>query len=438
MTTNVSECIDCITGGPTEAILMSHYEEIRKHNAAEYVLINMNIKRFLYINTKHGREKGDEALYHLYTIARSLMHDEEYIARSHADNFYLLLRYHDMDSLLHHFLYPIIDISFDFEHPVFYHNIYLSFGFFFLKDRDCDYETAKDMASMIRKECEQIKRRTFSYEYYRPHLYDKFMTRNEMADKVTQARFDNAFVPYVQPKIDLATKKIVGGEILLRWFDKQGNEIPLSTFLPVLNAHGDIYLVDLNIFEKVCAYLETCIREHRNVVPVSFNVTNTSLFDEEFLKDYLSILKKYQVPENYIEFEFMENIQFDRYNKVKEIIDIFHKHGFTCSLDDFGSGYSSFNILLEQKIDVLKIDRMFFNCPMDETRRSIIYHIIEIAHCLGVKVLAEGVENEETLNLLEECNCDMVQGYYFYKPMPLPEFEKLLDEQAKHNETGCS
>lgn len=432
MTTNVSECIDCITGGPTETNLLSHYEEIRNRNAAEYVLINMNIKRFLYINAKHGREKGNETLHHLYTIARSFMREQEYIARAHADDFYLLLHYQDMDSLLYGFLHPFIDTVFDFEDPVFYHNIYLSFGFLFLKDCDCDYQTAKDMASLIRKDCEHVKRRTFSYEYYCPELFDKFMTHNQMADKVTKARFDNAFVPYVQPKIDLATKKIVGGEILLRWFDKQGNEIPLSLFLPSLNAHGDIYLVDLNIFEKVCAYLETCIREHRSVVPVSFNVTNTSLFDEDFLEDYLSILQKYQVPEEYIEFEFMENIQFDRYNKVKEIIDIFHKHGFTCSLDDFGSGYSSFNILLEQKIDVLKIDRMFFDSPLDETRRSIIYHIIEIAHCLGVKVLAEGVENEETLNLLEELGCDMVQGYYFYKPMPLPEFEKLLDEQMEH------
>lgn len=431
MITKLSDCTDHITGGPLEAELCTHYKQIVQNRAEDYVMINMNIKRFLYINAEHGRKSGNDTLRQLYEITRTLMREDEFIARCYADDFYLLLRYSDMAPMLQAFLFPLIDVVFDHEDPVFYHNIYLSFGIYFLKDGAFDYETAKDMAALVRKGCEHIGNRTFSYEYYRPDLFKKFMDYNEMADRVTRARFENAFVPYVQPKIDLKTQKIVGGEILLRWFDEEGKEVPLYSFLPTLNEHGDIYLVDLNIFEQVCCYLDRCLKEQRNIVPLSFNVTNTSLFSDEFLEDYLNILEKYKIPVHYIEFEFMENIQFDRYNRVKEIIDQFHHYGFTCSLDDFGSGYSSFNILLEHRIDVLKIDQMFFRSALNEERRSVIHHIIEIAHSLDVKVLAEGVETKDTIDYLMKMGCDMVQGYYYYKPMPLDAFEKLLDEQNK-------
>ena len=168
---------------------------------------------------------------------------------------------------------------------------------------------------------------------------------------------------------------------------------------------------------------------------MSFNITNTSLFDEDFLHDYLDIYSKYQISEQLIEFEFMENIRFDYYDQVKEMIVAFKKRGFTCSLDDFGSGYSSFNILLENLVDVLKIDKMFFDKPLNHKHQEVITHIVNMAHTLGMKVLAEGIETKEYVDFLKSIGCDYVQGYYYYRPMPLHEFQNLLKKDKHRSQT---
>lgn len=417
---------DSITGGGNEAWLKEMYDTQQKQLSSSYVFIDMNIKRFQYMNNKYGRTHADHALKHLYDITSQFLSEQEYIARICADDYNLLLHYDTMKAMFEKFLIPFVDAVFDDPDPLFFHNIYLSFGFYFLEQQPCDFYEAQNRAQIARKECPQLKRRTFSYDIYHADMFHEYIRVRETAEQVTRARFAHEFIPYVQPKIRLCDEAIVGGEVLLRWQDHEGNLIPLSSFLPVLNANGDIYMVDLNLFDTVCAYLHTALADGEPVVPMSFNITNTSLFDEDFLHDYLDIFHKYNINEQLIEFEFMENIRFDYYDQVKDMIDAFKQYGFTCSLDDFGSGYSSFNILLENLVDILKIDKMFFEKPLDDKNKSIIQHIVEIAHTLNMQVLAEGIETKECLDFLKEIGCDMVQGYYYYKPMPLHDFHKLI------------
>ncbi|MDD3049358.1 MAG: EAL domain-containing protein [Bacilli bacterium] len=305
----------------------------------------------------------------------------------------------------------------------------MSFGFYFIEDQVYFY-TAQNRANIARTQCPQKKNRTFSYEEFTAELYERYRKENEMADSVTKARFNQEFVPYVQPKVDVKTKKIVDGEVLLRWFDEDGKEIALSEFLPVLNKFADIYLVDFNIFEQVCKFMHHCNKEGKKMVPLSFNITNTSFFDNDFINDYTTMLEKYKLSESMIEFEFMENIQFGNYEKVKQIISTFRKAGFLCALDDFGSGYSSFNILLNSQIDILKLDRVFFNKELNEENRTAIQSIINICKKLHVKVIAEGIEDQKYVNYLEQAGCDIIQGFYFYKPMSLDAFQQLIQQES--------
>lgn len=419
---------DDLTKGGNESWLKQVYEEKVLPSTDKYVLICVNIKRFQYIINEYGKEKANDVIKILYEVLSQFLKDDEYIARIYEDDFNMLLKYSDMKSLEKHILYPIIDEIFEYEHPIIYRNIYLSFGINFIDDK-CDFYTAQNRANISRTECVHTKNRTFSYDFFNPDVYREFKHVNNTADKVTKARFNNEFLPYIQPKIDVKTKKIVGGEVLLRWFNQDGKEIPLSEFLPVLNKFGDIYMVDLNIFEIVCSFMHDCLLENKKMTPLSFNITNTSLFDDSFIQDYSSILKKYQIPEQMIEFEFMESIQYSNYDQVNSIISTFRKNGFKCALDDFGSGYSSFNILLNSQIDIVKLDRVFFRKELNHENKTIIENIVNICKKLKVKVIAEGIEDKEYVDFLEEIECDMIQGFYYYKPMPMHEFQKLLEQE---------
>lgn len=419
---------DNLTKGGNESWLKQVYEEKVLPSTNKYVLVCVNIKRFQYIINEYGKDRANEVIKVLYEVLLKYTKDNEYVGRIYEDNFNLLLRYHDANTLENQFLFPLIDDMFEYDHPIIYRNIYLSFGIYFINDQ-CDFYTAQNRADISRSECIHTKNRTFSYEYFNPDIYHNYKHVHNTADKVTKARFENEFIPYIQPKIDVKSKKIIGGEVLLRWFNKEGREIPLSEFLPVLNRFGDIYLVDLNIFEIVCSFMHDCLSSGKKITPLSFNITNTSLFDDAFINDYTNILKRYQIPENMVEFEFMENIQYSNYDQVNDIISTFRKNGFKCALDDFGSGYSSFNILLNSQIDIVKLDRVFFNKVLNEENKTIIENIVNICKKLNVKVIAEGIEDKEYVDFLEEIECDMIQGFYYYKPMPMHEFQKLLEQE---------
>lgn len=186
-------------------------------------------------------------------------------------------------------------------------------------------------------------------------------------------------------------------------------------------------MIDLQHFDKMCAFLQQRIKKHKAVVPISFNVTNLTVFDGDFLQDYLGTFRQYSLPKDLIEFEFTEDIHFEKKDQVQDIIDIFRSEGFTCTLDDFGNGFSSFDLLMNAAIDIIKLDRLFFQGMLSEQRKRVIHNIIDIAKIKGIKVLAEGVETKEYARFVEAEGCDYIQGFYYYRPMPLGEFEKLLD-----------
>ena len=143
----------------------------------------------------------------------------------------------------------------------------------------------------------------------------------------------------------------------------------------------------------------------------------------------MEVFEKYDIPKNLIEIEFMESISLNDTDRMKEVIAGFKEYGFKCSLDDFGNGYSSFNVLLNAELDIVKMDRQFFLNNLNGDNKLVIKTMIDLIHSLKMKVVAEGVELKEHVEYLKACGCDFVQGFYYYKPMPLNEFEKILDKQ---------
>ena len=201
--------------------------------------------------------------------------------------------------------------------------------------------------------------------------------------------------------------------------------IPPNEFIPVLERNGYIVELDLYVFEAVCGMLRHWLDKGQKPVPISVNLSRVHLKDSAFLMRFREVWEKYDIPADLLEIELTETLVFENMETLIHIIDEIHKIGFTCSLDDFGSGYSSLNMLKDVPVDVLKLDRAFFLGDMGERGKRVIEGVIDISRRLQMGTVAEGVENIPQVEFLRQARCNMVQGFVFSKPVPMTEFEKL-------------
>lgn len=425
---------DEITDGYNQEWIKKQYTEIQRQDVSS-ILIQMNIKTFRYYNALYGIEETNQLLKIIYQALDESLEAGDKLAHLDMDNFVLILLYQDeseyenLDDFIVKKMLRLTDFLFLINDERIYRNLFCSFGVLKIKDYQFNYEEALSNANIARKECTTIKNRSFCYEVFSDHYYTQFMRRCDLAKRTAEAYKNQEFITYFQPKINPITNEIVGAEALLRWFDKDGTMIPVSDFLPILNSNAYIYLVDVGVFENVCKMLHKNILDQKPVVPISFNLSRAWFYYENSLQPYLDIIQKYEIPRQLIEFELMESITLDDVEQMKTKVHEIRKAGFKCSLDDFGSGYSSFNVLLNSELSIVKMDRQFFLKNMNGNSKTIIQVIINLIKSLNMVVVAEGVETKEYADFLIQCGCDLIQGYYYYKPMPVDEFNRLLQKQ---------
>ena len=185
------------------------------------------------------------------------------------------------------------------------------------------------------------------------------------------------------------------------------------------------------VFEVVCKILRKWIDEGKIVHPISVNLSRNHLHHPNFLEEYRKIQQKYEIPDQYIEIELTEIVVFENLEMLKTIIDEIHKYGYKCSMDDFGSGYSSLNVLKEIPVDILKLDRVSFSSENDKRGEDIVETVISLAKKLGMETIAEGIETIPQVELLKSMECDAIQGYVFSKPVPVDQFETLVQDDPE-------
>lgn len=408
------------------------FEEI-KNRSTTYALIHLNIKNFRYFNAKYGQKSGDEILQRIFEFIAGFLEEDEYVAHLYADDFALLMKCMDGNELIQGRIMQFIDKMYRIDDERIYRNIFTSMGIYQITDHHVSFLDALNYADLCRKESDGLYRRCTCIELYDSSYYEKYMGRMELETLTADAYKNYEFVTYLQPKVDLKTQHIVGAEALIRWFDKDGNSIPLYKFLPILNQNGYIALLDIDTFEMICQWLDERIKKNKRVVPISFNISKKYFYDPNLVKDYTGVFEKFHIPSDLVEIELMESISLNDTEQMKKVITQFKEYGFSCALDDFGNGYSSFNVLLNAQLDVVKMDRQFFLNNLKGDGKLVIKTVVDLIHSLNMKVVAEGVETQEHIDYLRHCKCDYVQGYYYYKPMPIDEFETLLDLQYGDN-----
>ena len=239
---------------------------------------------------------------------------------------------------------------------------------------------------------------------------------------------NDEFTVYLQPKFDLRTGKLKGAEALIRWNYKHEVMLSPGKFIPFFERDGSIHKIDDIVLRKVCETLAKWRKEGRVLYPVSVNLSRTRLYDAN-LVDYLTeIVDSYGVYHDLIDFELTESASYDNTDQLIQVLNELRSRGFHISMDDFGTGYSSFALLTQMPLDTLKIDKSFVDkVGGDNVLKqdiAVVRHIISLAKELGFICLAEGAETKGQIDELKALGCDIVQGYYFSRPVPVGEYEK--------------
>ena len=407
------------------AFLLNCRNLLGQSPSSAYSMVYINIRGFKYINENFGTEEGDKTLKYIYAVLNRHVKPNELVTRSEIDHYFLFL-YENTEERIRLRLREMIDDinSFQQKKNVTY-TINLAQGAYIIDDPNLDIRIMKDHA---RTACRyQTKEDVCSfYNYELTMKMNREIELNAIFDSSIQ---NHDFQIYLQPKVRLADHKLCGAEALVRWEHPERGTIYPSDFIPLFESNGKICRLDLYMFEEVCKLLNSWEKQGKMLFPISVNLSRVHIRNSNFLKSFTEIKEKYQIADGMLEFELTESIFFDdqQIKLVKNIIKNMHKQGFRCSLDDFGSGYSSLSLLKEFDIDAVKLDRQFFVDDAGEKSWKIVSSFISLAHELNISVVAEGIETEAQLSYLLRKNCDIVQGYLYSKPLPVSDFESWAD-----------
>lgn len=427
---------DVLTGLDRYEVFLEKLEkEIESVGDDRIVIIYTDIKHFKYINDTYGYKVGDTLL---KDFVDEFMKQKASIlcaARVYSDNFVTAGRI-PADGLSNEEFRDIIYQT-NLEREIKFREKYLNSRLQFCtgisvidkNSRSLDAETAVSNANLARKVAKEMEEDCCV-------LFDQSMMEGirrevEITSSIPRALSQKEFQVYFQPKIDTDTLSLIGAEALVRWQKADGAFVYPDEFIPLIERSGQIVEVDYYVYRQVFSFLADRLKEGKRVVPVSVNVSRVHLNRMHILEYVKELLEEFQVPCSLVEFELTESIYLEDTERALELIKGLHKMGFKISMDDFGSGYSSLNLLSKLPIDIIKLDRVFLKeGEMQENDRIIISCVVDMAKRLKITSLCEGVETQEQCNYLKEVGCQMQQGFYFSRPIPQEVFEKLLEEEG--------
>lgn len=413
---------DPLTALPNQASFeINAADKLRAALPGTYLMVYLNLNNFKFVNDSYGYNAGDKLLLTLSTTLKSFCNNSEICAHLHADHFAVLLK--KREHVIEDLQTAILE-SIESERDLNLSDILTcSYGVYSIPSPDESTASCISKASVALKEGRASQRLV---AYYDQHLLDKITNENKMTRWMHQGLSEKEFHIYLQPKVDLKLSRVTGAEVLVRWNSEPFGFLPPDEFIPLFEKNGFIVELDFYVLEATCRILKQSLRiaPERTVV-LSVNVSRVTLFQNDFIKRFVQMAERYDVPPEYLEIEITENVFIFDARAVEQILSQLRAHGFSISMDDFGSGYSSLNLLRELPIDVLKIDRIFLQESIRvEKAYAIIKSVVEMAHSLNMVVVCEGVETQEHVEFLKAIHCTIGQGYYFSRPVPLEQFQE--------------
>lgn len=411
---------DMVTGGYNWLYFEKRGNKQLKRNRGRYnyAVINLRMEKYRSFCTCFGVKEGEELLEKFYLVLKKNIKRGELMAHHDEADFGLLVKYIDSEELLAKINY----IESVLNNVIPNIKMYFNFGVCLADNNDRNVNTLYNNATIARELLgEETENRVafFDIEMNKKQLWER-----KVEDEMDKALVTKQFKLYLQPKYSTKEEKLAGAEALVRWIHPTEGFIAPNRFIPIFEKNGFILQLDDYMLEEVAIQQAKWMEEGRTLFPISVNVSRAHFTREDLAEHICSIIDKYNVPHNVIELELTESAFFDDKQVLIGTVKKLREYGFIVSMDDFGAGYSSLNSLKELSIDVLKIDADFFRGAESVDRGMLIVsEVIDLAKKLNMKIVAEGIESREQVDFLTAQECDLIQGYYFAKPMSLDEFE---------------
>lgn len=411
---------DDLTGILCESIFGERVKQrLKDAEPEEFCLVYLDVYKFKLINEMFGYEKGDELLCAIAEeLERLCLEYNGLCGRIAGDKFVLFIP--NQREIIHLFYTKRVR-----EKRILPVDIYLHYGIYVITDISIPVPLMIDCAQLAQK---AVKGNYDNYvSYYNDRLKQQIIREQEIISSMSEALRDGEFIIYLQPQYHYREGKISGAEALVRWDSPVRGLISPAEFISVFETNGFIIKLDEYVWEQVCSLLRKWLDEGKEPVALSVNVSRADLLKGAVAEKLSGLIEKYHLTPELLRVEITESAYVDNPQKLIKEIEALREAGFVVEMDDFGSGYSSLNALKDVPINVLKTDLKFLSdTGIEERKNKILDSIINMAHQMGMTVIAEGVETKEQADYLLQLNCEYMQGFYFSRPIPVEEFEKLL------------
>lgn len=398
-----------------------------------FILAVFDVKDFKLINDLWGYEKGDEYLRFVGKKLEEFALAFEFACRCENDVFAVIVKncsIAECETLMQ-------DLFGELRHLPGNDNYHVQFSCGVVQ-QEGNYDSPFmmfDCAKIAKSNAK--KSQTTNIMIYDEVIKKEMIRRQQLKDDLQDALDNEEFIVYLQPKYNLKDDTLAGAEALIRWNYKHQEFLPPGAFVPIFEEDGSIGLIDQFVLRKVSEKFKEWMEEGYELLPISVNVSRVQLTNRNLVKNIADTVKEQNVPFHYIDLELTESAAFDNMGYLLDTMGEIERTGFKLSMDDFGTGYSSLGLLRQMPLDILKLDKSFVDGYVDETcekERLMICDIINMAHHMGITVLAEGVETKAQRDMLRDAGCEIVQGYYYSRPIPIEEYEKLLHKAGRTEE----
>ena len=395
------------------------------HNASnkEYVLLNIDIDNFKYINDTHGYEYGDKVLIIVAAALSKTFNIKETCARIGSDNFVILAKYRDslLEDIREMLTNAIIsELDMNVTQTISY-----CIGAYLVEIDNLGYKSINSMMDKANIAHKVSKTRGISsIVWNNENLLKQLQMENSIYNYMYKAIENEEFHMYLQPKFQISSLNVVSAEALVRWFSPELGFLSPDEFIPLFEKSGFIIELDFYMLKKACSFVKkTFMKKNQYTYPIAVNFSRVTIYQNSFYQRFLDTVKEYEIPFKYIEIEVTESAFNEISQPVISILEELKKLGFLISMDDFGSGYSSLSLLCSLSINGLKLDKSLLKETFNREKvYSIIQCIIEMSHRIGMSVVCEGIETKKDLEFLNTVKCDVGQGFYFSKPIEEKEF----------------
>jgi diguanylate cyclase (GGDEF)-like protein len=414
--------LDPVTGGDNWYKFRMNANKIlnsKQFAKKRFAIINFDINRFKIINDAYGYQKGDEVLKDIYYIIKKWAKISEPIARYAADQFYILLAFQDEKEVSER----INDLNDRLHQHRHTRVAKIFYGVYYITERLDSIDRMGEFAGIAKNNIKGSTEGIISY--FDDSARGRLLEEEDIEKSMNDALKNDEFQVYLQPKYTVKDETISGAEALVRWLNNRGSMISPEYFIPVFEKNGFITELDYYMLRKVCEIIRSWIDKGYEPLPISVNISRLHFVNPHLADIINEIVDRYDIPHHLIELELTESAFLQNKQILIKTVIRLRQYGFLISMDDFGAGYSSLNSLKDLPLDVVKLDGELFRLT-DEVERglTVIRNTITMAKDLHMKVVAECIETREQVEFLCTVGCDVIQGYYFAKPMPVKQFEE--------------